>query len=171
MFDISLILRGFQLFCCLIITALVGNVIATNVNAAGSAEAAVNFAMFVAVLSWLAAIVGIAGSFVSALGNGMVRLLVDVVASLFTFIGAVVLAAKLRVPNCADLDRKALGDAYIAFGSLDDQKRCRELQASTVFMWFLFAAFVATMVFSFLSSRRGMGGSVRSGPSMAQVRV
>ncbi len=33
--------------------------------------------------------------------------------------------------------------------------RCREAQADTAFIWFAFAAFVATFALSFLSWRRG----------------
>jgi hypothetical protein len=52
------------------------------------------------------------------------------------------------------------------------EKRCRELQASTTFYWFLFAAFAASIAMTFLngagSTRRS--GGIRTGtPSMSQV--
>ena len=59
---------------------------------------------------------------------------------------------------------------YIAFGSNDDMKRCREIQASTAFMWVLFFCFVGTLFFGFKAFRSG-GGSVRHGPSMSQIGV
>ena len=56
-------------------------------------------------------------------------------------------------------------------------KRCREAQASTAFLWFLFACYVASLVFSFLG-RGSVGGGfnmrvgtsgIRRGPSMSQT--
>jgi hypothetical protein len=167
-------LRGFQLFCTLIFTAMIGNVIATNIAAAGSATAAVNFSMFVAVLAWLAALYGLASAFASTLARPIVQLPLDGAATLFTFIDAIVLAAKLKAVNCADLDNKALGDDYIAFGSNDDTKRCRELQAGTAFVWFLFAAFAASLLFTLRDFRSGGlrgGSSVGTKQSMSQIRV
>lgn len=99
------ILRIVQLLWILLITALIGNVIASNVDAASSAEAAINFTMFVTVLAWIAALYGLAASFVSALAMPIVVLALDGVTTLFTFISAVVLAAKLTAVNCADLVR------------------------------------------------------------------
>lgn len=167
---IPTILRGLQLLWILLLTALIGNVIATNVNAAGSATAAINFSMFVIVISWLVAIYGLATSFVDRIAIPMALLAADGVAVLFTFISAIVLAAKLGVANCGSTKDK--GDSWIGYGSLDDGKRCREIQASTVFMWFLFISFTAGLALTYLGFRRG-GGSVsgRSGPSMSQVRV
>ncbi|KAK4153211.1 marvel domain-containing protein [Chaetomidium leptoderma] len=166
---IQLILRAIQLLFIVILTGLIGNVIATNIRAASSATAAINFSMFVVVLSWLAALVGLATGLVERIALPvMVHLGADALATLFTFIDAVVLAAKLTVVNCANTKDKPAD--WIAYGSDSDGKRCREVQAATVFMWFLFATFAAALVLSFLGFRRG-GGSIRSGPTMSQVRV
>lgn len=113
--------------------------------------------MFVIVLSWLATLYGLATSIVESLAIPIVLLAADAVAVLFTFIDAIVLAAMLRVRNCSDE------------GGLE--KKCRELQASTAFMWFLLATFVGTLALAGLAFRRGGTGSVRSGPSMKQVHV
>jgi hypothetical protein len=82
-----------------------------------------------------------------------------------------VLAAKLKVVNCGDLDHKKLPGDYIVWGSDNDEKRCRELQAGTTFLWFLFFAHIATLFFAFRDSRKGFSGSIGSRPSMAQLRV
>lgn len=173
----QLILRAIQLLFLVILTGLIGNIIASNHNAPSTAVAAVNFSMFVVVQGWLATIIGI-GTILAANRLSALPIFVlfgtDAVAVLFTFIDAVVLAAKLKMVNCGgDFGKKGSdpqpGD-WIAFGSLDDHKRCREVQAGTVFMWFLFASFVASLALSFLGFRRG-GGSIRSGPTMSQVRV
>ena len=66
---------------------------------------------------------------------------------------AVVLAAKLKAVNCADTAGQP--PDWIAYGSADDTKRCRQVQASAVFMWFLFAAFATTLALTFLGFRRG----------------
>jgi len=164
---IPTILRGLQLLWTLLLTALIGNVIATSFYS----TAAVNFAMFVIVVSWLVAIFGLATHFVDRLAIPMALLVADSTATLFTLLGGIVLAAKLGVVNCADTSGK--GDGWIGYGSGDDGKRCRELQASTVFMWFLWVCFTAGLVLTFLGFRRG-GGSVAgrsSVPSMSQVRV
>ncbi len=169
------ILRLLQLFWALLLTALVGNVIASNVSAAGTAEAAVNFAMFAVVVGWLAALFGLASHYVDALASAptAVALGLDGAATLFSGIAGIVLAAKLRAVNCGsatDLDPKSLGDDWIGFGSADDQKRCRELQASTAFMWFLFLCFVVSLLFTLRGWRRVGGGGGGGGGSAASPR-
>ncbi|KAH9885176.1 marvel domain-containing protein [Xylariomycetidae sp. FL2044] len=99
---IKSILRIVQLLLVLITTALVGNVIANNVDAAGSAEAAVNFIMFVCVLSWIAVLYGLVSHFVQSLAIPIVALGLDAACTLFTFIGAIVFSAKLTAVNCAN---------------------------------------------------------------------
>ena len=169
-----MVLRGVQLFCTLLLTALIGNVIATNVNAAGSATAAVNFTMFVAVICWITSIYGLASSFANSLSNPKVLLPLDGIATLFTFIDAIVLAAMIKAVNCADLD-PSLGESYIGFGSLDNTKRCREIQASTAFMWFLFLSSAGSLFFTVKDTRSGGAKSyasssyVSSAPPMSHV--
>lgn len=165
----QLILRAVQLLFLIILTGLIGNVIASNEHAAGSATAAVNFSMFVIALSWVAALLGLTAGLVERIMLPVLALLAaDGTATLFTFIDAVVLAAKLQAVNCSNT--KGHSSSWIGYGSHNDEKRCREIQASTAFMWFLFATFAGALVLTFLGFRRG-GGSMRSGPTMSQVRV
>jgi hypothetical protein len=166
---IQLIIRSVQLLWIILLTALIGNVIANNINATGSAESAVNFSMFVIVLSWLVTLLGLAAGIAEALAVPIILLAADGLATLFTLIDGIVLAAKLRAVNCSNTAGQ--GSGWIAYGSGNDEKRCREIQASTVFMWFLFATFVAGLAITFMTFRRA-GGSVRSGvPTMSQVKV
>ena len=167
---IQLALRATQLIFLIILTGLLGNVIATNTHAATSATAAINFSMFVVVLSWLITLFGLAVSLISRLAAlpGIALLGADALATLFTFISAVVLAAKLTAVNCSNTEGHA--DSWIAYGSDTDGRRCREIQASVVFMWFLWATYTAALALGFLGFRRG-GGSIRSAPTMSQVRV
>lgn len=154
---IQIALRGLQLLWIVLLTALLGNLIASAHNNALVSNAAVNFSMFVVVLSWLATLYGLAVAVVESLAIPIIVLAADAAVVLFTFIDAIVLAAVLRVRNCGDE------------GSLE--KKCRELQASTAFMWFLFATFLGSLALAGLAFRRGGGGSVRSGPTMKQVHV
>jgi len=171
------ILRILQVLWALLLTALLGNVAATNISAAGTATAAVNFGLFATVVGWLAALYGLAAHFAATLAVPLAALALDGAATLFTAIAGIVLAAKLRATNCgAGLDPKTLGDDWIGFGgSAGDEKRCRELQAATTFMWFLFVCLAASLFFTLSGWRRGGGGSVHSslpsGPHMAQLRV
>lgn len=171
---VNALVRSLALLWTLLITALIGNVIATNVNGSGSATRAINYTMFTAAWVWVASLWGLLAAFVAALTSGAVLLLalvlLDGFAVLFTFVAAVLLAAKLGTPDCGDT--RGYGSGWIAFGSGDDEKRCREIQASTVFMWFLWATSVAGLVFSFREWRGDFGGFRRSSkPGMSQVRV
>jgi len=172
---ISAILRGIALLWTLLITALIGNVMANNNNAASSATQAINFTMFVAVWSWLAGLIGLGAAFVAALAVPMVMIPLDILAVLFTFIDAIVLSAKLTAVDCGNIGNK--GRSWIAYGSDNDEKRCREIQASTVFMWFLWVTFMGCLFYTFTESRSGLGSGLsnplkrrsRGTPNMAQV--
>ncbi|KAI1308625.1 marvel domain-containing protein [Xylaria venustula] len=164
---INSILRLAQFLLVLIATALLGNVRANSQHAAGSATTAINFSLFVCALSWIAVIYSIIAHAVSAAAIPAIALALDGLAALFTFIGAVVLSAKLTTVNCAHYGTRP--SDWIAFGSGDTEKRCREIQAGLVFVWFLFTTFAATVFFVFKEFRRS-GGSVGR-PSMSQIGV
>ncbi|KAK3186534.1 hypothetical protein K4F52_004574 [Lecanicillium sp. MT-2017a] len=167
---INLILRGIALLWTLLITALIGNVIALDRDAAMSAKSAINFTMFVAVLSWIVCIYGMLSTFISALGRPLIMLPLDSLGVLFTFISAIVLSAKLRATNCGNISNLDLPGSWIGFGSDNDEKRCREIQASAVFMWFLWACLCGGFFFTFKESRSPFGSSLRSSrPAMSQV--
>jgi len=164
------VLRGSQFLWTLLITALIGNVIA---SAFAGNPSSINYAIFVAVFSWLVLFHGFAAAFVEGLAIPIVMIVLDGLATLLTFIAGVVLAAKLRVHSCGN-------HAYVISNSLtngshDPTKRCHELQASTAFFWFLFASYVGSLIMdvlgggSSMSSMRGRGGVRRGGPSMSQV--
>ncbi|KAL3427114.1 hypothetical protein PVAG01_00623 [Phlyctema vagabunda] len=161
---VQLALRAFQFLMVLLITALVGNVIAEAF--AGNASA-INYAIFVAVFCWITVLYGVAASIVESLAMPIVLAALDGLSALFTFIAGVVLAAKLGVHSCGN-------DSYVRSNSLTNgsnnpSKRCHELQASTAFFWFLFAAFCATAFLSFTGGNMRRGGLSSKGPSMSQV--
>jgi hypothetical protein len=169
---IKILIRGSILLWTLLITALIGNVIANNNNAAGSAESAVNFTMFVAALSWIAGLVGLAGIFVSSLARPLIALPLDGLATLFTFISAIVLAAKSHAVDCGNIGDQS--DNWIGYGSNNNSKRCREVEASTAFRWFLWVSYVGALFFV-VRDARGSGTFSRSSrssrPNMSQVGV
>jgi len=160
------VLRASQFLWTLLTTALIGNVIA---EAFAGNPSGINYAIFTSVFCWLVLIYGGLAAFMESLAIPIALIVLDALATLFTFIAGVVLAAKLNVHSCGNRDY-VLSNGYTN-GSYNPKKRCQELQASTAFYWFLFASFAASLVMSALSSRSsGMTGGVRrGGPSMSQV--
>ncbi|RDW62686.1 putative non-classical export protein 2 [Coleophoma crateriformis] len=159
-------LRIFQFLMVLLITALVGNVIAEAF--AGNASA-INYAIFVAVFCWITVLYGLAAAVIESLTMPIVLAAADGLSALFTFIAGVVLAAKLGVHSCGN--NSYVTSNSLTNGSNNPTKRCHELQASCAFFWFLFAAFCATAVLSFTGGSSSMrrGGLRKGGPSMSQV--
>jgi len=164
---INLVMRGFQFFWALLIMALVGNMIATAFS--GNASI-VNYDMFCAVFAMLSLFYLIPATFNESFAfHPMLMVGLDALNALFFFIGGVATAAELGVHSCSNTGYTTSN--HVTNGSHDTAKRCREAQASTAFLWFGFAAFVVSAVFSGLSSRGGGGsvGSFRRGPAMSQV--
>jgi len=163
---IQTILRALEFLWILLITALIGNVIddASNGN-----PASINYAIFVAVFCWIVLIYGLAASFMDSLAIPMVLLAMDGLATIFTFIAAVVLAAELGVHSCSNPNYTH--NNHMTNGAHNYEERCRELQASCAFFWFLFATYCVNLFFDV----KGKGGSssrstsTRKGPVMTQV--
>ena len=181
----QILLRGSQFLWTLLITALIGNVIA---SAFAGNPSSINYAIFVAVFSWIAMFYGFAAAFMDSLAIPVVLIAMDVLAALFTFIAGVVLAAKLGVHSCGNQVRYLAtvdlllsltsSQGYISSNSLtngshDMSKRCHELQASTAFFWFLFASYLGSIAMDFISGGSSVnmrrGGIRKGGPSMSQV--
>jgi len=166
---VQLFLRSSQFLWTLLITALIGNVIA---DAFAGNPSSINYAIFVAVFSWLVILYGLAAAFMETLANPIILGALDALAAIFTFIAGVVLAAKLNVHSCNN--KSYLLSNSLTNGSHNPHKRCRELQASTAFFWFLFASYLGSLVMDFVnrgsstSLRRG-SGIRKGGPSMSQV--
>lgn len=167
---VQLVLRFLQFLLTLLITALIGNVIT---DAFAGNPSSVNYAMFVAVFSWIVLIYGFATAVFESQVMPIVLPVLDGLATLFTFIAGVVLAAKLRIHSCGNASY--VKSNSLTDGSHDPSKRCHELQASTAFFWFLFVTYAASMAMTGLSYRSsGMsshGGIRKGGPSMSQVQT
>jgi len=162
---INLAMRGLQFFWTLLIIALVGNMIAT---AFAGNPSIVNYDMFVAVFGMLSLLYLIPATFNESLAfHPALMVGLDVLNTLFFFVGGVATAAELGVHSCGNAGYTASNK--VTNGSHDMSKRCHEAQASTAFLWFGFAAFAASAVLSGLQSR-GSGTSFRrGGPAMSQV--
>ena len=85
------ILRALQFIWIILITALIGNVLAGKTGT----NSTVNYAMYVAAFTWIAWLVGIAAIFVAGLAIPALVFVLDLLAAIFTFVAGVVLAKKL----------------------------------------------------------------------------
>jgi hypothetical protein len=94
---IQAILRASEFFWTLLTTALVGNVIA---EAFSGNPSSINYAIFTSVFSWIVLLYGIGALFIESLAIPMIMGTMDILATVFTFIAGVVLAAKLHVHSC-----------------------------------------------------------------------
>lgn len=160
-------LRGWQFICSLIVMALIGNMIAT---AFAGNSSMVNYDMFVAVFGMLSLLYLLPTSFLSGYSIPIVNIGLDALNAIFWFCGAVATAAYLHVHSCSN--RAYTTTNHITNGSPNTEKRCREAQASTAFLWFGWAAWMATLVLSVLAGRGNAnlrGGVRRGGPAMSQV--
>jgi hypothetical protein len=98
---VQIALRAFQFLFTLLLTALVGNALNDNSNS----PASVNFAMFVAALSWVVVLYGLVAAFIESLAIPFVLVVLDTLATLFTLVGGIVLAARLHVHSCGNVVR------------------------------------------------------------------
>ncbi|KAL9104829.1 MAG: hypothetical protein Q9163_000277 [Psora crenata] len=166
---INMTLRGLQFLWTLLTMALVGNMIA---EATTGNPSIINYTMFVSVFALLSLFYLIAATINEAFAITPIFMVVaDALNTIFFFCGAVALAAKLDVHSCGNPGY--LRSNGITNGAPNMSKRCREAQATTAFLWFGFAAFAGSLIFSVLSMR----GSTtprpsiirRGGPAMSQV--
>jgi len=142
---------------------LVGNAIAVE----HFGNPGVNYAIFAAVFAWIAILVGLAAAFVESLAQLFILGPLDGLATIFTLIAGIVLAAQLGVHSCSN--RSYLDSNKLTQGS---EHRCRELQAACFFFWFAFAFFAGSLIMDFMGGSSSMsrrGGLRKGGPTMSQV--
>lgn len=163
-FSIRLIFRCSQILWTLLSTALIGNVIA---NSFAGNPSTINFAIFVCVFSWIACLYGIAEDILGYVLLSFVKILLDLVSTFFTLIAGIVLAARLHARSCGNYSY--LKSNHLTNGSLDPGKRCRELQAATAFMWFLFASFLGSLIMDFLNIRKATWNNENRSPRTTQT--
>ncbi|KAL3460774.1 marvel domain-containing protein [Aspergillus heterothallicus] len=168
---IQIALRIWQFVWTLLVMALIGNMIAESF--AGN-PATVNYAMFVAAFSMFTLFYLIPASInLDWAIHPIIMIVLDTLNTIFFFTSAIALAAKLECHSCGN--QSYILSNEITNGSNNPGKRCREAQASTAFLWFAWAGYMASMVISILMSRRAGAnlrprvGPSRGRPSMAQV--
>ncbi|KAL6719983.1 hypothetical protein ACLMJK_001904 [Lecanora helva] len=163
---VNIALRGLQFFFAIVILGLSGHLVASQTF--GGAPSITNYEVFLGIWLFVISVIGLAGSFISAL-SGVVMVALDALSVLFTFAGGVGMAAKLGVHDCScnkpDSSCPYLTNNVVINGGknhegsvdqyLNRVQRCREAQADTAFVWFAFATFLGTFVLSFLSWKRG----------------
>lgn len=94
---LQVVFRSLQFLWTLLTTALIGNVIA---SAFSGNPSSINYAIFVSVFCWIVLIYGFLAAFMESLAIPMALWVLDGLATLFTFIAGVVLAARLGVHSC-----------------------------------------------------------------------
>ncbi|CAF9939051.1 MAG: hypothetical protein HETSPECPRED_001464 [Heterodermia speciosa] len=165
---INLALRGAQIFFGILILGLSGHLVASQRY--GGAPATTNYEVFVGILCLLVALIGVAASFISAIG-GVILFALDALTCLFLFAGGVAFAARIPLhcgcnqphSQCTHLTNNNIVNGgvttvdghHVVDPNVNRVDRCRQAQADTAFIWFAWAAFVATALFSFLAWRRG----------------
>lgn len=146
---INLVLRGLQFFFTLLIMAITGNMIAL---AFGGNPSAVNYAMFVSVISMVSLIYLITATVREKFAiHPALMIAVDALNTLFFFCGGIALAATLGVRSCGNLGY--LNSNSITNGAANKSMRCHEAQTVTAFLWFGFAAYAASAFLDFFQTR------------------
>lgn len=158
-------LRALQFLWTLLITALISDVIS---DAFSGNPSSINYTIFVAVFSWFVLLFGLVASIVEAFNIPIILMIGDGLAALFSLIAGIVLAAKLNVHSCSNYGYTSTNS--VTNGAYNQKKRCRELQASCAFFWFLWLAYMGTLAFSAMNRKSAAPrGGVRKGPAMTQA--
>ncbi|PLB42640.1 MARVEL domain-containing protein [Aspergillus candidus] len=171
---IQLGLRLWQFIWTLLVMALIGNML--NESFAGD-PATVNYCMFVSAWSMFTLFYLVPASFnLDWALSPILMVAIDLLNALFFLTAGIALASRLEAHSCSNEEYTLHNE--ITNGSYSRQKRCREAQASTAFLWFAWAGYTASFIMSFLMARRsnvnmrGRTGPARGSvgrPSMAQV--
>lgn len=166
---VQLGLRAWEFLWTLLIMSLVGNMIA---EAFAGNPSSINYTMFLAAFSMLSLLyLGPASFNPDWAIHPIIMIVLDVLNCIFFFCAAIALAAKLECHSCSNTEYTSNNE--ITNGSNNPAKRCREAQATTAFLWFGWAGYMASVFVSIILARsstnlRGRSASRRR-PNMAQV--
>ncbi|KAK4541508.1 hypothetical protein LTR36_007954 [Oleoguttula mirabilis] len=159
---INMAMSALSFFWALLVIALTGNYIASGGN-----SSMIGYDLFCGVFAMLSLAYLIPASLKESIAiHPILPLVLNCLNLLFWFIGGIATAAYLHVHSCSK-SAYYLSN-HTAGGS---EKKCREAQATTAFLWFGFASFLASTVLSGLGTRGGANTrpGVRRGPAMSQV--
>lgn len=172
----NLVLRGFQALFAIVVIGL--SVTLIRGHHWGSLPWQLGFACFAGGLAFIAALIGLAGSFFSFL-EGMVGMIIDGVVAVFNILGGIILAVKLDGVKCEINDSArnavALVENELLNGGTRDKvtwveyqhqknvkkaedvilSHCREAQADTVFLFLTAVVLLVSGVLLFLRARKG----------------
>ena len=161
-------LRAWQLICAILVTAFMANNIDRATNGTHSI---VNYSLFVGVWWLLTLLYFLPTSFLDKFSIPVVDIAMDALSVLFGFCAAVALAAYLGAHSCSNAAYTLTNG--VCNSSPNTQQNCRQAQATCAFLWFGWAAFVATLAINVMNGRGSganlRGGIRRGGPSMSQV--
>ncbi|KAH7083440.1 marvel domain-containing protein [Paraphoma chrysanthemicola] len=165
---LSMGLRAWQLICAILVTAFMANNIDRATNGTHSI---VNYSLFVGVWWLFTLLYFLPTSFIDKFSIPIVDVAMDGLSVLFGFCAAVALPAYLGVHRCSN--RSYTMSNGVTNSSPNTEQNCRQAQATSAFLWFGWAAFVATLVINIMNGRGSganlRGGIRRGGPSMSQV--
>ncbi|KAI8938023.1 hypothetical protein NX059_005697 [Plenodomus lindquistii] len=172
----NFVLRGFQALFAIVVIGL--SVTLIRGHHWGSLPWQLGFACFAGGLAFVAALIGLAGSFISLL-EGMVGLIIDGVVAVINILGGIIMAVKLDGVKCenkgsVDNGIKIVenelfnggtrnGVTWVEYQYQENEKKyvdvvlghCREVQADTVFMFLTAVVFLVSGVLLFLRARKG----------------
>ncbi|KAJ5989038.1 hypothetical protein N7481_004248 [Penicillium waksmanii] len=167
---VQLGLRAWEFLWTLLVMALIGNMIS---EAFSGNPSSINYTMFLSAFSMLSLFYLIPATYNPDWAiHPIIVIVVDALNCIFFFCAAIALAAKLESHSCSN--KSYVLNNEITNGSSNPTKRCREAQASTAFLWFGWAGYMASVIISVFLARsatvnlRGRSGSRRR-PNMAQV--
>lgn len=159
-------LRAWQLICAVIVTALMGNNIA---RATAGTHSIINYSLFVGVWWLLTLLYFLPTSFIERFSIPVVDIALDALSVIFGFCAAVALPSYIGAHSCSN--SVYTHSNSVLNSSPNTEQNCRQTQATTAFLWFGWAAFVATLAFNLMNGRGGGANlrSARRGPAMSQV--
>ncbi|KAL2006914.1 hypothetical protein VTN00DRAFT_9582 [Thermoascus crustaceus] len=168
---VNLTLRVWEFIWTILVMALIGNIIA---QAFAGNPASVNYIMFVSAFSMVSLFYLFPASWSETLrGHPIIMFIVDMLNAIFFLVGGIVLAARLEAHSCSN-DHYTLTNNITNGTHKHREKRCREAQATTAFLWFAWACYTASMILSFIDVWSGGPNlrprtSARRRPAMSQV--
>ncbi|KAF8427002.1 marvel domain-containing protein [Tirmania nivea] len=151
-------------------------------QSSGGSPTRVNFTIFACVFALLTLLyllpVSVISSFRSRFYHPLISLVFDLLNFIFFLSAAIALAAQLGVHSCSNRYYLVSNGITNGGGYWRMERRCREAQALTAFMWLAVPLWVAGAVMSAYeyfgkeggsSGRGGLGRTVRPARGMSQV--
>ncbi|EFR02797.1 hypothetical protein MGYG_05797 [Nannizzia gypsea CBS 118893] len=164
----SAALRFIQLALAVIVMALIGNMIDDAIRGSSSV---VNYNLFVSAFILLSLLYLIPASLSdTVMFHPVLTFIIDALCCVFAFCGAIALPARQHVHSCSN--RAYTSTNPVSRGSKSLEKTCREGQAATAFLWFLWFAFLLSTLYSLWRVKQrysGGGDRQRTSPNRGQT--